>query len=111
MDRTIRPAEPRLDREAARCGVRRVPEMLWTGPGGDVRTALPRLHGLGYVFRRQGMHAISLLPGWCVLRRFARVIFLGLLVWALLGRCINARPLAVHGCVFVDGRLSGRGKV
>jgi len=36
-------------------------EVLWTGPGGDVRTALPRAV-LGYVFRRRGMHAISLLP-------------------------------------------------
>ena len=36
-------------------------EVLWTGLGGDVRTALPRAV-LGYVFRRRGMHAISLLP-------------------------------------------------
>jgi hexosaminidase len=46
-------------------------EVLWTEPGGDVRTALPRLRELGYVFRRRGMHAMSLWPEWCVLRRFA----------------------------------------
>ena len=37
--------------------------------------------------------------------------FLGYLCGHFSGRCINARPLAVDGCVFVDGRLSGRGKV
>ena len=46
-------------------------EVLWTEPGGDVRTALLRLRELGYVFRRRGMHAMSLWPEWCVLRRFA----------------------------------------
>jgi len=46
-------------------------EVFWTGPGGDVRTALPRLHELGYRFRRRGVHAISLQPEWCALRPFA----------------------------------------
>ncbi|KAH9990282.1 N-acetylhexosaminidase [Russula vinacea] len=46
-------------------------EVFWTGPGGDVRTALPRLHELGYRFRRRGVRAISLQPEWCALRPFA----------------------------------------
>jgi len=44
---------------------------VWTGPGGDVCIALPRLHELGYRFGRRGVHAISLQPEWCALRRFA----------------------------------------
>lgn len=60
-------------------------EVFWTGPvinnggggngsgsddGRDVRTALPRLHELGYRFRRRGVRAISLQPEWCALRPF-----------------------------------------
>ena len=43
-------------------------EVFWTGGGGDVRTALPRLHELAYRFRRRGVRAISLQPEWCALR-------------------------------------------
>lgn len=46
-------------------------EVFWTGPGGNVSTALPRLHELGYRFRRRGVQAISLQPEWCALRPFA----------------------------------------
>jgi hypothetical protein len=43
-------------------------EVFWTGGGGNVSTALPRLHELGYRFRRRGVRAISLQPEWCALR-------------------------------------------
>ena len=46
-------------------------EVFWSGGGGDVRTALPRLHEVGYRFRRRGVRAISLQPEWCALRPFA----------------------------------------
>jgi hexosaminidase len=47
-------------------------EVFWTGAGrGDVRSALPRLHELGYRMRRRGVGAISLQPEWCALRPFA----------------------------------------
>ena len=46
-------------------------EVFWTGPGGNVSAALPRLHELGYRFRNRGVQAISLQPEWCALRSFA----------------------------------------
>jgi hexosaminidase len=46
-------------------------EVFWSGGGGDLRTALPRLHEVGYRFRRRGVQAISLQPEWCALRPFA----------------------------------------
>ncbi|KAH9955283.1 N-acetylhexosaminidase [Lactifluus volemus] len=46
-------------------------EVFWTGPGGNDSAALPRLHELGYRFRRRGVKAISLQPEWCALRPFA----------------------------------------
>ncbi|KAH9983700.1 N-acetylhexosaminidase [Russula compacta] len=47
-------------------------EVFWTGAGrGNVSAALPRLHELGYRFRRRGVRAISLQPEWCALRPFA----------------------------------------
>ena len=46
-------------------------EVFWSGPGGNVSTALPRLHELGYRFRNRGVQAISLQPEWCALRPFA----------------------------------------
>ena len=45
-------------------------EVFWSGGGGDVRAALPRLHEVGYRFRRRGVRAISLQPEWCALRPF-----------------------------------------
>lgn len=51
-------------------------EVFWSGPDGRVvRTALPRLHELGYRFRRRGVRAISLQPEWCALRPFACDLF------------------------------------
>lgn len=46
-------------------------EVFWSGPGGNVSAALPRLHELGYRFRNRGVQAISLQPEWCALRPFA----------------------------------------
>jgi len=46
-------------------------EVFWTGPGGNVSAALPRLHELGYRLRNRGVQAISLQPEWCALRPFA----------------------------------------
>jgi len=43
-------------------------ELFWSGPGGDVRTALPRLHEVGFRFVRRGVDAIALQPEWCALR-------------------------------------------
>ncbi|KAI0823995.1 N-acetylhexosaminidase [Trametes gibbosa] len=43
-------------------------ELFWTGPGGNVSAALPRLHDLAYRFRQRGVNAISLQPEWCALR-------------------------------------------
>ncbi|KAJ6455438.1 N-acetylhexosaminidase [Mycena sanguinolenta] len=46
-------------------------ELFWSGPGGNVDTALPRLHEVVYRFRQRGVAANSLQPEWCVLRPFA----------------------------------------
>lgn len=43
-------------------------ELFWTGAGGDVGTALPRLHDVAYRFRQRGVGAIALQPLWCALR-------------------------------------------
>ncbi|KAF7332325.1 Beta-hexosaminidase [Mycena kentingensis (nom. inval.)] len=43
-------------------------ELFWSGPGGDVQKALPRLHEVVYRFRQRGVKANSLQPEWCVLR-------------------------------------------
>jgi hexosaminidase len=43
-------------------------EVFWSGPGGDVRTALPRLHEVGFRFVRRGVAAIPLQPEWCAYR-------------------------------------------
>ncbi|KAF5319947.1 hypothetical protein D9611_011073 [Ephemerocybe angulata] len=43
-------------------------ELFWTGPGGDVRAALPRLHDLQYRFVKRGVKATPLQPEWCALR-------------------------------------------
>ncbi|KAJ3568850.1 hypothetical protein NP233_g5442 [Leucocoprinus birnbaumii] len=43
-------------------------ELFWSGPGGDVKTALPRLHEVGFRFRQRGVDAIPLQPEWCALR-------------------------------------------
>ncbi|KAF7357392.1 Beta-hexosaminidase [Mycena sanguinolenta] len=46
-------------------------ELFWSGPGGNVDTALPRLHEVVYRFRQRGVAANSLQPEWCALRPFA----------------------------------------
>ncbi|KAF9448540.1 glycoside hydrolase family 20 protein [Macrolepiota fuliginosa MF-IS2] len=43
-------------------------ELFWSGPGGDVRAALPRLHDVAYRFVQRGVKAIALQPQWCALR-------------------------------------------
>ncbi|KAF8993489.1 beta-hexosaminidase [Cyathus striatus] len=43
-------------------------ELFWSGPGGDVAKALPRLHDVAYRFVQRGVRAISLQPEWCALR-------------------------------------------
>ncbi|PFH54030.1 glycoside hydrolase family 20 protein [Amanita thiersii Skay4041] len=43
-------------------------ELFWTGPGGDVSKALPRLHDLQFRLVQRGVNAIPLQPMWCALR-------------------------------------------
>ncbi|KAA1473838.1 hypothetical protein DENSPDRAFT_882330 [Dentipellis sp. KUC8613] len=43
-------------------------ELFWSGPGGNVSTALPRLHDLAYRLKQRGVGAIALQPEWCALR-------------------------------------------
>ncbi|KAF8073544.1 beta-hexosaminidase [Lyophyllum atratum] len=42
-------------------------ELFWSGPGGDVGKALPRLHALAFRFQQRGVKAINLQPLWCAL--------------------------------------------
>ncbi|KAG5732634.1 hypothetical protein E4T56_gene16912, partial [Termitomyces sp. T112] len=39
-------------------------EVFWSGPGGDVDTALPRLHDVSFRFQQRGVNAIALQPLW-----------------------------------------------
>jgi len=43
-------------------------ELFWSGPGGDVSKALPRLHDVSFRFVQRGVKAIPLQPLWCALR-------------------------------------------
>ena len=43
-------------------------ELFWSGPGGNLSTALPRLHEVSYRMRQRGVNTISLQPEWCALR-------------------------------------------
>ncbi|KAI0076763.1 N-acetylhexosaminidase [Panus rudis PR-1116 ss-1] len=43
-------------------------ELFWTGPGGNVSTALPRLHDLSFRLQQRGVRSIPLQPLWCALR-------------------------------------------
>ncbi|KAF7767959.1 CAZyme family GH20 [Agaricus bisporus var. burnettii] len=43
-------------------------ESFWSGPAGDVKTALPRLHDIAYRFIQRGVRAIPLQPQYCALR-------------------------------------------
>jgi hexosaminidase len=43
-------------------------ELFWSGPGGNVETALPRLHEEVFRFRQRGVAANALQPEWCAVR-------------------------------------------
>ncbi|KAJ7119861.1 N-acetylhexosaminidase [Mycena epipterygia] len=43
-------------------------ELFWSGAGGNVEAALPRLHEEVYRFRTRGVAANALQPEWCALR-------------------------------------------
>ncbi|ETW82220.1 glycoside hydrolase family 20 protein [Heterobasidion irregulare TC 32-1] len=43
-------------------------ELFWTGPGGNVSSALPRLHDVAYRMEKRGVKVIKLQPEWCALR-------------------------------------------
>ncbi|KIK69927.1 glycoside hydrolase family 20 protein [Collybiopsis luxurians FD-317 M1] len=43
-------------------------ELFWSGPGGNVSTALPRLHDVAFRMTQRGVGAIALQPLWCALR-------------------------------------------
>ncbi|KAJ7505824.1 N-acetylhexosaminidase [Mycena galericulata] len=43
-------------------------ELFWSGPGGDVDAALPRLHEEVFRFRQRGVAANALQPEWCARR-------------------------------------------
>ncbi|KAG7088857.1 hypothetical protein E1B28_012811 [Marasmius oreades] len=43
-------------------------EVFWSGIGGSISQALPRLHELGFRLNQRGVRAIHLQPLWCALR-------------------------------------------
>ncbi|KZV60321.1 glycoside hydrolase family 20 protein [Peniophora sp. CONT] len=43
-------------------------ELFWSGAGGNITDALPRLHDLSYRMRKRGVQSISLQPEWCAIR-------------------------------------------
>ncbi|KZP12522.1 glycoside hydrolase family 20 protein [Athelia psychrophila] len=43
-------------------------ELFWSGAGGNVSTALPRLHDVAFRMKQRGVGAIALQPLWCALR-------------------------------------------
>ncbi|KAJ3801949.1 N-acetylhexosaminidase [Lentinula aff. detonsa] len=43
-------------------------ELFWSGPGGDISEALPRLHDIAFRMTQRGVGAIALQPLWCALR-------------------------------------------
>ncbi|KIM43081.1 glycoside hydrolase family 20 protein, partial [Hebeloma cylindrosporum] len=43
-------------------------EVFWSAPGGNVGTALQRLHDVAYRYKQRGVKAIALQPEWCALR-------------------------------------------
>ncbi|KZT64170.1 glycoside hydrolase family 20 protein [Daedalea quercina L-15889] len=43
-------------------------EVFWSGAGGNVTAALPRLHDVSFRMRQRGINSISLQPLWCALR-------------------------------------------
>nr|BAM42836.1 beta-N-acetylhexosaminidase [Lentinula edodes] len=43
-------------------------ELFWSGPGGNISEALPRLHDVAFRMTQRGVGAIALQPLWCALR-------------------------------------------
>ena len=43
-------------------------ELFWSGQGGNVSAALPRLHDVAFRMQQRGVAAINLQPLWCALR-------------------------------------------
>ncbi|OCH90413.1 N-acetylhexosaminidase [Obba rivulosa] len=43
-------------------------ELFWSGAGGNVTSALPRLHDVSFRMRQRGVNSINLQPLWCALR-------------------------------------------
>ncbi|KAJ8081134.1 Glucosamine-6-phosphate isomerase (Glucosamine-6-phosphate deaminase) (GNPDA) (GlcN6P deaminase) [Marasmius tenuissimus] len=43
-------------------------EIFWSGPGGNISTALPRLHDIAFRMNKRGIDAIPLQPLYCALR-------------------------------------------
>ncbi|KAG6909302.1 hypothetical protein DXG01_001246 [Tephrocybe rancida] len=43
-------------------------EVFWSGPGGNVGMALPRLHDVSFRFNQRGVKTIALQPLYCALR-------------------------------------------
>ncbi|OSX57231.1 glycoside hydrolase family 20 protein [Postia placenta MAD-698-R-SB12] len=45
-------------------------ELFWSGAGGNVTAALPRLHDASFRMQQRGVNSIPLQPLWCALRPF-----------------------------------------
>ncbi|PCH40388.1 glycoside hydrolase family 20 protein [Wolfiporia cocos MD-104 SS10] len=43
-------------------------EVFWSGAGGNVTSALPRLHDVSFRMQQRGIHTIPLQPYWCAIR-------------------------------------------
>ncbi|KZT13148.1 glycoside hydrolase family 20 protein [Laetiporus sulphureus 93-53] len=45
-------------------------EVFWSGPGGNLTSALPRLHDVSFRMQQRGVNSIPLQPYWCAIRPF-----------------------------------------
>lgn len=45
-------------------------EVFWSGAGGNLTAALPRLHDVSFRMQQRGINSIPLQPLWCALRPF-----------------------------------------
>jgi len=45
-------------------------EVFWSGAGGNVTEALPRLHDVSFRMEQRGVDTIPLQPLWCALRPY-----------------------------------------
>ncbi|KZT12170.1 glycoside hydrolase family 20 protein [Laetiporus sulphureus 93-53] len=45
-------------------------EVFWSGPGGNLTSALPRLHDVSFRMQQRGVHSIPLQPLWCALHPY-----------------------------------------